>query len=171
MGLTRGFETARKRSSWVLDATNRSQNPRKPVWWTRPPKFRGREAPGSNPGPRPVFEFTVANVSGVIVTTPLCWCSRHVAHALENARIYGTAPSDVGFRRRESLLGRHRISGVSYLVSDVGSTEALRRGLSPGPSRRRPRDSEPLEDGSDGAIDNAAQPPSSRAQKRHRVPP
>jgi hypothetical protein len=47
----RGFETARNRSNSTLDAANRPQNPRNRSQWTRPPRFRDREAPGSNPGP------------------------------------------------------------------------------------------------------------------------
>jgi len=47
----RGFETARNRSNGTLDVANRSQNPRNRSRWTRPPRLRDREAPGSNPGP------------------------------------------------------------------------------------------------------------------------
>jgi hypothetical protein len=38
-----------------------TQNPRNRSRWTRPLRFRDREAPGSNPGPPTNFEFKIAD--------------------------------------------------------------------------------------------------------------
>src|SRR5450759_5416807 len=47
----RGFETVRNRSCRLRYAVKRSQSRRNGSRWTRLPRFRDREAPGSNPGP------------------------------------------------------------------------------------------------------------------------
>jgi hypothetical protein len=43
---------------------------------------RDREAPGSNPGPRPNFELKASCLGAAKVITRLYWCSRYVAVAL-----------------------------------------------------------------------------------------
>jgi hypothetical protein len=50
-GVIRGFEGVRNRSNGTFNGASRSKNRRKRSRWTRPPRFRDREAPGSNPGP------------------------------------------------------------------------------------------------------------------------
>src|ERR1700674_285737 len=47
----RDREVAPNSSNGIRTGTNRVQNPRKRPPWTRPPRLRDREAPGSNPGP------------------------------------------------------------------------------------------------------------------------
>src|SRR5579864_3936903 len=51
----RGFETSGNWSIGTLEVANRSLDPRNRSRWMRPPRFRDREAPGSNPGPPTSF--------------------------------------------------------------------------------------------------------------------
>ena len=47
-----GWKSASKSSKWA-------QNPRKRARWTKPRRFRDREAPGSNPGPPTNSSFRI----------------------------------------------------------------------------------------------------------------
>jgi hypothetical protein len=60
----RGLQTARNRLNRMPDVANRSQNPRKRSRWTKPRRFRDREAPGSNPGP-PTILYSKSAISVV----------------------------------------------------------------------------------------------------------
>jgi hypothetical protein len=46
-------------TGWKLasEPSKQAQNPRKRTRWTKPRRFRDREAPGSNPGPPTKSEF------------------------------------------------------------------------------------------------------------------
>ena len=44
--------------------------------WTKPPRFRGREAPGSNPGPRPASKFNLIAAGAFNATKSSNRCNR-----------------------------------------------------------------------------------------------
>ena len=54
------------------EAANRSQNAPNRSRWTRPPRFRDREAEGSNPSPPTIFVFKTGDFKGRMQSAAHC---------------------------------------------------------------------------------------------------